>query len=754
MNNSYRFLTALIFLLLIPYTGLHAQEQVKVSRTFSIGMQRLIDQSQPGEMVDVLIKGDPEQIISFVYSVGGQVKYIAGRIVGARIPAGGAESSSNFRGIEKIDPVYGKIVTLDEQVDLNNKIAEVRNGNSPLSKKYKGKGVVIGFLDTGIDLGHPDFWKNDSTTRIRYAWDQTLTNGPQIPPQFGYGNECDSSDINAGNCPLKDNNGHGTKVAGIAAGGGRIDSNITGVAPEADIIVVKINLNGSFLTSVVDGINYIFKKADELGKPVVINTSVGTYFGSHDGSDLATEAIEYMVNEKPGRAIVAAAGNAGKYNMHLSYHVNKDTQFTWFKYNPKLGLVYFELWADTADFNRVNFRLSAESPDNYACCYKQKSYNVQKDFNLNPGIGIMKDSIKTPHGNCIGIATFYVEIVDGRYVLDVVIRPDSTNYLFNFSTFGKGKFDLWSHPVLTGTSEMVSDVPTVTEYPPIAYYRKPDNKKSMVSSWACSPSVLTVGSYINRNSYKSYTGATVYLNGVQGDMEPTSSLGPTRDGRIKPDLLTSGQNVLTPLALWERNSYLNGNPDKLTESGWHTRFGGTSAAAPIGAGAVALFFEKYPEASAQDVIHVFTQTAIADSFTGSVPNDKAGYGKLDLFAAMSAESGCTDPAALNYNPEALFSYGPCIYDSSSTGIGPAADIESFLVYPNPATDFIEADIRALQGNGVISIYGMDGRLIVQQYFSVSERKLNFDTGNWPRGMYLLRIETESGQRYQSRVIKI
>ncbi len=753
MNISYRFLTVSVFLLLLFSGSLQAQEQVAVARTFSIGMQRLVDESKPGDPADVLIKGDPEQIISFVYSVGGQVKYTAGRIVAARIPVGGAESSSSYPGIEKIDPVYGKIVTLDEQVDINNKIAEVRNGRAPLSRKYKGKGVVIGFLDTGIDFGHPDFLKDDSTTRIRYAWDQTLTNGPQIPPQFGYGNECDSSDINAGKCPLKDNNGHGTKVAGIAAGGGRIDSNITGVAPEADIIVVKINLNGSFLTSVVDGINYIFKKADELGKPVVINTSVGTYFGSHDGKDLATQAIDYMINEKPGRAIVAAVGNAGRYNMHLSYKVNKDTQFTWFKFNPKLGLVYFELWADTADFNRVNFRLSAESPDDFSCCYKQKSYNIQKDFNLKPGIGIMKDSIKTPYGICIGIATFYAEIIDGRYVLDVVIRPDSTNYLFNFSTYGKGKFDIWSHPLLTGTSEMVSDVPTVTEYPPIAHYRKPDNKKSMVSSWACSSSVLTVGSYINRNSYKSYTGATVYLNGIQGDMEPTSSLGPTRDGRIKPDLLSSGQNVLTPLALWERNSYLNSNPSRLTESGWHTRFGGTSAAAPIGAGAVALFFEKYPEARAEDVIHVFTETALADSFTGSIPNDKAGFGKLDLFAAMTAESGCSDPAALNYNPAALFSYGPCFYDSSATGIA-AADIGSFRVYPNPAADFIIADIRALSESGRISIYGMDGRLIGEQNFSVSRQKLNFDIRNWPRGMYLLRIETESGQRYRSRVIKI
>jgi len=754
MKNLLLFLFTLILLFLTSHTELQAQEQVKSSRTFSIGMQRLVDESKPGEQVDVLIKGDPEQVISFVYSVGGQVKYTAGRIVAARIPVRGAESSSRYAGIEKIDPVYGKLVTLDEQVDINNKIAEVRNGKAPLSRKYKGKGVVIGFLDTGIDFGHPDFWKKDSTTRIRYAWDQTLTNGPQIPPQFGYGNECDSNDINVGKCPLKDNNGHGTKVAGIAAGGGRIDRNITGVAPEADIIIVKINLNGSFLTSVVDGINYIFKKADELGKPVVINTSVGTYFGSHDGSDLASEAIDYMVNEKPGRAIVAAAGNAGNYNMHLSYHVNKDTQFTWFKYNPKLGLVYFELWADTADFNQVNFRLSAESPDNFYCCYKQKSYNIQKDFNLNPGIGIMKDSIKTPHGNCIGVATFYAEVVDGRYVLDVVIRPDSINYLFNFSTFGKGKFDIWSHPVLTGTSEMVSDVPTVTEYPPIAYYRKPDNKKSMVSSWACSPSVLTLGSYINRNSYKSYTGSTVYLNGIQGDMEPTSSLGPTRDGRIKPDLLSSGQNVLTPLALWERNSYLNSNPSKLTESGWHTRFGGTSAAAPIAAGAVALFFEKYPEASAEDVIHVFTETAVADSFTGSIPNDKAGYGKLDLFAAMTAESGCTDPAALNYNPSALFSYGPCIYDSNATGIEAAKGFESFRVYPNPSADFMAADIHALAASGVISIYGMDGRLILEQNFSVNQRKLNFDTHNWPSGMYLLRIETEDGRRFRSRVIKI
>src|SRR5690606_26480683 len=98
-----------------------------------------------------------------------------------------------------------------------------------------------------------------------------------------------------------------------------------------------------------DAIDFIFTKAAALGKPAVVNLSLGDYFGSHDGLDAPTLFTDQLLEESPGRAIVAAAGNSGNLgNYHLAYDIPEaDTAFTWFKYNSSAQAVYFELWADT-----------------------------------------------------------------------------------------------------------------------------------------------------------------------------------------------------------------------------------------------------------------------------------------------------------------------------------------------------------------------------------------------------------------------
>src|SRR5690606_34183917 len=143
------------------------------------------------------------------------------------------------------------------------------------------------------------------------------------------------------------------------SGNGLANGKATGRAPDSKIIVVETNFElPNWTLTVADACDFIFKTADSLGLPAVVNLSVGSYYGSHDGNDPASEMMESLLDEKPGRIIIGAAGNGGKQgNYHQQATVTSDTSFVWFKNNPTNQIapnsIYFDLWADSVDFKDV-----------------------------------------------------------------------------------------------------------------------------------------------------------------------------------------------------------------------------------------------------------------------------------------------------------------------------------------------------------------------------------------------------------------
>ena len=126
--------------------------------------------------------------------------------------------------------------------------------------------------------------------------------------------------------------GHGTNTSGIAAGNGLSNAQFTGCAPQADLIIVSSKFTSfSWTSTVADAVDYIFERAEFYGKPCVINASIGSYLGSHDGRDIPTQLINDKLDESSGRIMVCAAGNSGEaHPYHLGYEATNDTSFTWF----------------------------------------------------------------------------------------------------------------------------------------------------------------------------------------------------------------------------------------------------------------------------------------------------------------------------------------------------------------------------------------------------------------------------------------
>jgi subtilisin family serine protease len=196
-------------------------------------------------MASVFIKTkDPEQLSRF----GIHPRTAAGDVVTATLPISKINKVAGLSFVAGIEPSLDCMPLLDESIPLIG-VDSIWNGS--LGGVYQGEGVLVGIYDSGIDWTHPDFIDSNGNTRILYLWDQTDESG--IPPAgFGYGSEYDSTDINdeidgspTGLVQGKDVWGHGTYVAGIAAGNGRASGNgkpsgtYIGVAPEANLIVVK-----------------------------------------------------------------------------------------------------------------------------------------------------------------------------------------------------------------------------------------------------------------------------------------------------------------------------------------------------------------------------------------------------------------------------------------------------------------------------------------------------------------------------------
>lgn len=510
---------------------------------------------------------------------------------------------------------------MDDTTRLSRYVDPVHAGTSGLPQGYTGSDVVVGIIDVGIDFLHPDFQDVSGNTRVLRIWDQLASYSVANP--YGYGRMWDSTAINAGTCTHVTTDPHGTRVSGLATGNGLANGKNKGMAPDSKIVMVATNLNATNWTlTVADACDYIYKVADSLGLPCVINLSVGTYYGSHDGNDPGSTYVEQLLDEHPGRIMVTAAGNAGSLGkFHVGGNVTTDTTFTWFNNNAS-NYIYFDMWADTSD-SHFDFAFEMDEP----LAYSNRGETEFRNTYDNLGV-VVFDTIYNGT-NRIATMQIWSELIDSAYHFEFYMENvDSTTYLCRFKTKGSGSYDLWSgYAPASGLygNNLVTTLPSSSIVPEIGNYQMPDSLMTTVSSFQCSEKIIMVGNFVNRSQYLNNNNVlTTYV--TPNILSNTTSKGPSRLNIHKPDISANGDISLAAAPLW----YLanSGNNNSIVSGGWHAKQNGTSAASPVVAGIAALYLQKCPTASYKDFKHDMIATAELDSYTGPVASYGFGHGKI------------------------------------------------------------------------------------------------------------------------------
>ena len=485
----------------------------------------------------------------------------------------------------------------------------------------RGEGVIVGIVDTGVDTLHPAFRVDrdgDGSregSRILWLWDQSAAGIPDRWP-FSYGEDFSREEIEQGiawGTPVsRDTSGHGTHVAGIAAGA---EASLPGVAPGAELVVVRSTF---YEDTVLDGVAFVFKVAGELGLPAVVNLSLGGHGGPHDGTSLFEQAIDATLDQ-PGRAIVVAAGNEAEDRIHVGGEVLGPITWHVFVENPT-GEANF--WHDEL----ASFAVTLSFVD----MVMHIPPGTQRPMVL-PGGEIFVDNASAgpdPRNGDKLIHLTWTGLPVGVY-LSLTFTPSPSG----------GRIDGWL---------------ASSDY---GYFQEGD-AASTVAEPGNAHRVITVGAYITRNRWQSQLGEQVSEYRLY-ELAPFSSHGPTRDGRIKPDLTAPGAWILSARSA---DAYVYGG--FLAPDGIHRYMAGTSMAAPHVTGVCALLLSLDPGADWEALKAALVGGARRDAYTGwGLPDNAWGYGKAHAPGAVAelappspeelpALEVLTAPAA----SEALFRY--------------------------------------------------------------------------------------------------
>jgi subtilisin family serine protease len=539
-----------------------------------------------------------------------------------------------------------------------------------------GLGVIVGIIDTGVEVTHRDFRTADDKTRV--AWYLDVSRGAaglerDLEARYGcnFKPGCavySAADLDAltsnaisGDEP-SDALGHGTHVASLAAGNGRSSDppRYIGVAPEATYVVARVaQADGGILDAdVLRAARFVFDRADELGMPAVVNLSLGSDFGAHDGSSALEVGLSSLVGPAfPGRAIVVAAGNSaglygggvaphypGPFGIHTEVHVPRDSVSRVPLLTPP---VTGQEVVNGAAYVWIGFRAGDEV-----------------SVGIEEGGTTRVPQLLVGQGQKYAFGDLTITVLNGTTTADsngvspgrqgaiVALNgswPVASQFVIRLE--GHGTAQLW----VQGEGDLSPEANLGALFPR-------GEKEGTINVPASAAGLISVGATLNRTTWVDVNGTAIDQPALGSQPHAAldsiayfSSAGPNALGALKPDLVAPGVNVAGAMARSadprRSNSSLfaslgrcpSVNDECFVVDAGHAITSGTSMSAPLVAGAIALLFERDPTLT-QDAARAILQAG-ARPLEGLVSDPlQVGPGALDLLGALDVATAGESPA--------------------------------------------------------------------------------------------------------------
>ena len=555
-----------------------------------------------------------------------------GNIYIANIPLSNLASLSLNRHVTRIE-ASERCTALMDTTHIINRLDPVYKGYG-LPQAYTGKGVILGVQDIGFDLTHPNFYDAKMENyRIKRFWDQLSADSIYSDLYVGADYTTQEEILTYAHSRDGLTQGHGTHTLGIAAGSG-FDTPFRGVAFESDICLVSNAVEADIeyidsvdydkYTSATDalGFKYIFDYAEREGKPCVVSFSEGSHEDFYGDDQLYYEVLDSLSG--PGRIIVASAGNEGHINSYFHKSADEESQGTFLNRYDKT--FYFRVVADgPIDLRFVSFGSKTRTD----------TLVVSSQRILEAPDSILRDTVdilNKKHYFAFGAYPFCYD--DSRMVYEVAIKTTErfgyAGYFLSAEIVGEGvEADFYA--VSGSIQGKPSYNPDLTE----------GEVTHCIYSPGSAPSVICAGASAYRTGLNNYKGDHIVSNwGENGEVARYSSIGPTVDGRIKPDVLANGTNVISSYSSFYREEHPTEDGMDIAYSTygdrrypWRSDLG-TSMSTPIVSGIIALWLEACPNLTPDDIKDVFAKTCIRHDPSLEYPNNKYGWGEIDAHRGL------------------------------------------------------------------------------------------------------------------------
>lgn len=681
-----------------------------------IALRRASSRAAP--RVSVFVQVTAARGVDELRALGATIGSVRNNIATAELPLSALDQLPQLSAIRAVEAAHTVTVTHDSAArairlnDVRQVVGGVWTGST-------GAGVIVGVYDTGIDFRHDDFLDPNGRTRLLGLWDQTRTG--TAPPGFTLGHYCSREDIqrvidNPGNtlpCPEQDTNGHGTHTAGTSAGDGSANGigaanyQYAGVAPAAELLIVKGG-NGSFAeTNIVDGLRWLESQGRALNRPMVVNMSLGGQAGPHDGSRLYEQEIDNL--SRPGFIVVLSSGNEGSNGnlrnrdgtpftfvpvlIHGSGQsitgVTREFTFDIPSFTPLAGTcneaIGISLWYEAQD----RLRITLVRPNGTSHTNDTGTSSSQD----NSGGNILVSNAPAGTNPLNGA---YEVLIQANDCGTSQAAPAAGVWTLRVSTIGTGSgrsYHFWMNQNFVGGGAL-------------ARARAGFDNRYVVGSPGNARSAVTVGAFASRMCWPSGATQVCFVQVEDlGDLARFSSGGPTRDGRLKPEITAPGMAVVSALS---GNTAVASN--RVVPDLRHWANQGTSMAAPHVTGTIALLLQARPTLTSAEVRQIFSRAAQRDAFTsrtygndaGAQASDWWGYGKLHVPRALCELGGSSALQLVSITPESDTLPQNATLNLEACAIGLTGSVAFESTAPAVASVDASGLVRALEpGNALI-----------------------------------------------------